>query len=318
MSITELVAAAAWAPSSHNTQPWRWTVSSDEARLDLYADRSRGLPVNDPRGRELVISCGAALFALRVAAAHAGRGAIVEPFPDDGTGDPDHLATVHLAGPLGDEAGLYDALAARRTHHGPFERATVDPGTVKELVAAAEAEGAYLHVMDALQRDSVAGLVGEADHVLWCDRGWRRELARWFRTRHGGDGLPVSLASLVPTRFVVAHLDLGRRLGAADARLVAEAPVVVVLATPEDEPEDWLRAGQALERVLLTATHAGLSAGFENQPCEASPALRARLGAVVHGHVPQMVARLGPSAPTRPTPRRPVEVNAGRGAPVPR
>ncbi|HYF74784.1 MAG TPA: nitroreductase family protein, partial [Nocardioides sp.] len=254
-------------------------------------------------------------FALRVAAAHDGLGAVVEPFPDD---DPDHLATVHLTGLPADDASLYDALGARHTHHGPYEPAAVDPRVLGELRAAAEAEGAQLHVMDALQRDAVAALVGESDHVLWCDRGWRRELARWFRTRHGGDGLPVSLASLVPTRFVVAHLDLGRRLGAADARLVAEAPAVVVLATSEDEPEDWLRSGQALQRVLLTATRAGLSAGFANQPCQASPALRARLGAVVHGQVPQMVARIGPSAPTRPTPRRPVAVSDGRGAPVPR
>ena len=313
MSLTELGAAAALAPSSHNTQPGRWTASPDEARLELHADRRRALPVNDPLGRELVISCGATLFALRVAAAHAGVGVVVDPFPDD---DEDHLATVHLTGAPGDEAVLYDALAARRTHHGPFARSRVTPEALAALRAAAQAEGACLHVMDALQRDSVAGLVAEADRVLWCDRGWRRELARWFRIRQRGDGLPVSVASLVPTRFVVAHLDLGRRLGVTDARLVEEAPAVVVLATHEDGREDWLRAGQALERVLLVATCAGLSAAFENQPCEASPALRARLGAVLHGHVPQMVARLGPTQPTRPTPRRPVAFSAGRGAPV--
>lgn len=315
MSITELVAAAAQAPSSHNTQPWRWVASPDDTRIDLYADRRQALPINDPRGRELVISCGAALFALRVAAAHAGTGAVVTPFPSD---DPDHLATVQLVGEPGDESALYDAIAARHTHHGPFLRTSVPPMVLAALRAAAQAEGACLHVMDALQRDSVAGLVAEADRVLWCDRGWRRELARWFRIRRSGDGLPVSLAALVPTRFVVAHLDLGRRLGAADARLVEEAPAVVVLATHEDDPADWLRAGQALERVLLVATRAGLSAAFENQPCEASPAMRARLAAVLHGHVPQMVARLGPTEPARPTPRRPLRVSAGRGVPAPR
>ena len=315
MSITELVAAAARAPSSHNTQPWRWIASADGRRIELYADRSQALPVNDPRGRELVISCGAALFALRVAAAQDGTGALVEPFPD---ADPDHLATVHLTGAPGDEAALYGALAARRTHHGPFVRASITPDTLAALRAAVQIEGACLHVMDALQRDSVAGLVAEADRVLWCDRGWRRELARWFRTRRSGDGLTVSTAALVPTRFAVAHLDLGRRRGAANARLVEDAPAVVVLGTHEDEPADWLRAGQALERMLLVATAAGLSAAFENQPCEASPALRSRLGAVLHGHVPQMVARLGPSEPARPTPRRRVRVSAGRGAPDPR
>ena len=313
MSITELVAAAARAPSSHNTQPWRWIASADGRRIELYADRSQALPVNDPHGRELVISCGAALFALRVAAAQAGTGALVVPFPDE---DPDHLASVHLTGAPGDEAALYGALASRRTHHGSFAQASIAPDTLAALRAAAKAEGACLHVMDALQRNSVAGLVAEADRVLWCDRGWRRELARWFRTRHSGDGLTVSLAALVPTRFVVAHLDLGRRRGASDAHLVEEAPAVVVLGTHEDQPEDWLRAGQALERVLLVAALAGLSAAFENQPCEASPAMRSRLGAVLHGHVPQMVARLGPTEPARPSPRRPVRVSAGRGAPA--
>ncbi len=185
MSITELVAAAAQAPSSHNTQPWRWVASPDDTRIDLYADRSQALPINDPRGRELVISCGAALFALRVAAAHAGTGAVVTPFPSD---DPVHLATVLLAGEPGDESALYDALAARHTHHGPFLRTSVPPMVLAALRAAAQAEGACLHVMDALQRDSVAGLVAEADRVLWCDRGWRRELARWFRIRRSGDG----------------------------------------------------------------------------------------------------------------------------------
>ncbi|ABL82226.1 MULTISPECIES: nitroreductase family protein [unclassified Nocardioides] len=315
MSITELVAAAARAPSSHNTQPWRWVASDDGRRLELYADRRRALPVNDPRGRELVISCGAALFALRVAAAHDGTGVIVEPFPDE---DPDHLATVYLTGPPGDEAVLYGALATRHTHHGSFAPASITPDTLAALRAAARAEGACLHVMDALQRDAVAGLVAEGDRVLWCDRGWRRELARWFRTRRGGDGLTVSPAALVPTRFAVAHLDLGRRRGAANARLVEDAPAVVVLATHDDEPGDWLRAGQALERVLLVAAVAGLSAAFENQPCEASPAVRARLGAVLHGRVPQMVARLGPSEPARPSPRRPVRVSAGRGGLAPR
>ena len=315
MSITDLVAAASRAPSSHNTQPWRWVAAGDGRRLELYADRSQALPVNDPHGRELVISCGAALFALRVAAAQEGTGALVEPFPD---ADPDHLATVHLTGAPGDEGALYGALAARRTHHGPFAHASIAPETLAALRAAAQAEGACLHVMDALRRGAVAGLVAEADRVLWCDRGWRRELARWFRTRRSGDGLTVSPAALVPTRFAIAHLDLGRRVGTANARLVERAPAVVVLATHEDEPEDWLRAGQALERVLLVATVAGLSAAFENQPCEASPALRARLGAVLHGRVPQMVARLGPSEPTRPTPRRRVQVSADPGAPAPR
>src|SRR6266496_2383450 len=55
-----VVAAAVWAPSVHNTQPW-W-FSADGQELRLHADARRQLRVADPRGREMMISCGAALF----------------------------------------------------------------------------------------------------------------------------------------------------------------------------------------------------------------------------------------------------------------
>src|SRR5690242_4716936 len=56
---------AVLAPSSHNTQPWRFALREDS--VEVYADRSRALRVVDPDGRELAISCGAALFHLRLA-----------------------------------------------------------------------------------------------------------------------------------------------------------------------------------------------------------------------------------------------------------
>src|SRR6516225_8686290 len=57
-----LIATAARAPSVQNTQPWRFRVG--DYVIELYADLGRKLKV-DPAGRELLISCGAALFGLR-------------------------------------------------------------------------------------------------------------------------------------------------------------------------------------------------------------------------------------------------------------
>ncbi|MDX6584329.1 MAG: hypothetical protein QOI10_3513, partial [Solirubrobacterales bacterium] len=53
------------APSLHNTQPWRWRVGDES--VQLYLDQARQLPATDPEGRELIISCGAALHHLLVA-----------------------------------------------------------------------------------------------------------------------------------------------------------------------------------------------------------------------------------------------------------
>jgi hypothetical protein len=67
------------APSSHNAQPWRFRIHG--STLDLYADRTRSLPVSDPNNRELTLSCGAALLNLRVALEYFGYANRIELFP---------------------------------------------------------------------------------------------------------------------------------------------------------------------------------------------------------------------------------------------
>ncbi|MEM7595840.1 MAG: nitroreductase family protein [Cyanobacteria bacterium P01_A01_bin.83] len=67
---------AVFAPSSHNTQPWKFEIKEDVVKL--YADKTRALPVADPDYRELTISCGAALFHLRIAMRHFGYKDVVE------------------------------------------------------------------------------------------------------------------------------------------------------------------------------------------------------------------------------------------------
>src|SRR5271169_4957780 len=74
-----LITTAARAPSVQNTQPWRFRVS--EYVIELYADPGRKLKV-DPAGREMLISCGAALYGLRLAVRSLGYLPVVELLPD--------------------------------------------------------------------------------------------------------------------------------------------------------------------------------------------------------------------------------------------
>jgi len=82
---------AVLAPSSHNSQPWLFRLRNDT--LELRADRRRACRVKDPNDRELVMSCGCALFHLRCAMRHFGYLGTVEIFPDR---DPDLVARVSL------------------------------------------------------------------------------------------------------------------------------------------------------------------------------------------------------------------------------
>jgi nitroreductase len=306
--IAALVADAMRAPSSHNTQPWLFAAR--DGGVALLADRTRALPVNDPRDRELTISCGAALFTLRLAARARGLSERTRILPDPG--DPDLLAVVELDGGRAaapGDAALLAAVAARRTHRGGFLGEPVSPELLAQMAAAVAAEGAGLELVDGPERrTALAGLVDEGDRAQFADPRWRRELAAWMHPRRRGDGLAVPLLALGPTKLAVRGMDLGPRTGAKDAALLMDAPAVAVLHTPGDAPADWLAAGQGLQAALLAAAAEGVRAGYLNQPCQVE-ALRPRLAALLDapGAHPQVVMRLGrPDGDAPPAPRRPV------------
>ena len=304
-SVTALVGAAVLAPSSHNTQPWRFRTS--DSAIDVFADRTRALPVNDPEDRELTISCGCALFNLRAAAAAADVGTTTSllPVPDDA----DWLARISAdpRAASSSEAQLSSHIERRRTYRRKFQARAVERTTVEHLVAAATAEGAWLRpVEDEADREALAQLVAEGDAVQWSNPSWRRELAAWMHPRRQGDGLTIRGLAVPLTHFVVRTFDMGGGIGAKDRELAEESPLMAVLGTERNDPIDWLRAGQALQRVLLTGCQYGLQGSFLNQPVQVA-SLRPRLETLVNRTVPQLVLRLGyPQGDVPATPRRPV------------
>lgn len=311
-----LLEAAVQAPSSHNTQPWLFRV--EDGAVHLLADRTRALPVNDPDDRELTISCGCALLNLRVAAAAAGLRADCRLLPDSDTED--LLATVHLA-PGSDahgDAALAGEIGRRRTLRTRFDDRAVPPAVLRDLLRAVEDEGAWAVVVDdEPQRQAVAALVSEGDAMQWASPHWRRELAQWMHPRRRGDGLALAGIAAPLAQVVVRTVDMGTGVGAKDHALAESSPLLLAIGTSGDGSEDWLRAGQALERLLLVACGHGLQAGYLNQPLQLPP-LRHRLQHLLgHDGFPQLLLRLGYcDDPGEASPRRPLEavlVAAGDG-----
>lgn len=299
--LEALIEHAVRAPSVLNTQPWRFATGGGEVLL--RADRSRQLAHLDPQGRELTISCGAALLYLRIAAHHAGWHAAVHPFPD---GDPDVLARVSFSRTphpdIDDRA--FRALSTRRTNRYAFKADAIPLDVQAQLLVAVALEGATLHVFDSPEeRDALAGLVSQGVLGQGEDADVRADLAAYLRPARDPrpDGVPDSAQS-VWDRHALSRTTTA---SVADhkAGLVRDAPAVLVLATPGDAPPDWLRAGQALGRALLVAADRGLAASYANEPVEVE-ALRPRLSDLIESGVPQLVFRIGypDEAPT--TPRR--------------
>lgn len=309
-----LIARAVLAPSSHNTQPWFFRVRA--SAVELWADRTRALPVNDPQDRELAISCGCALMNLRIAAASGGLGVQVRLLPEPQ--EPDLKAQVSLAeqaspaaeqaSPAAEDAELAPFIETRRTYRKRFVSREVGAAARDQLRDAAQREGACLvPLLTGEARHHLADLVAEGDAVQWANPSWRRELAAWMHPRRRGDGLIMPTLALPVAQIVVRTFDMGGGIGAKDRQLADASPLLAILGTERDQPRDWLLAGQALQRVLLTGCQHGLQASYLNQPIQVA-SLRSKLQNLVGAQIPQIVLRLGyPGEAIVPAPRRALE-----------
>jgi nitroreductase len=304
---------AVLAPSSHNSQPWLFYV--DGNAVEVYADRTRRLPVVDPDDRELVMSCGAALYNLRLALRHFAEGSEVA-VPPEGT-DGALLARVVLTrtDAIRDREleAQFAAIPNRHTCRQAFDDAPIDAGVTEQLHQAALAEGARLVDIPKERRISVTSLVTEADFVQMSHPNFRRELAHWMRASHPArnDGMPGYALGLSELQSVVGPLiirtfDVGMSQAAKDDELSRGSALLALVVTESDDVADWIAAGQALQRVLLTATAAGLRVSFLNQPIEVASMRHQLASALALEGNPQLLLRFGYGPSAAPTPRRPL------------
>ncbi|MGY1753376.1 Acg family FMN-binding oxidoreductase [Blastococcus sp. SYSU D01042] len=296
------------APSVHNTQPWRLVLHGE--RLELHADRTRQLPALDPVGRALAQSVGAALLNARVSLAAAGWAAVVERLPDPA--DPDLMAVLRPVEGAPDTAlaGLGQAAHLRHTNRRAFDDERLPEDLLRHLAGTVAAEGAQLvPVHQEGHRRLVARLTQQADAVQNADPAYRAEVRRWTtRLRGSGDGVPAAVVPHVDGRqrddVPLRDFDSAGSGSLPPATHSTSRQTLVVLATPRDDQISWLRAGEALERLLLELTLRGWVASPVTQAIEV-PLTRTQLrSALTWDAHPQMLVRIGRAAPTPAPPHR--------------
>lgn len=312
-----LLKYAILAPSGHNSQPWLFKMDKNNT-VQLYADPSRALPVVDPDDRELIISCGAALYHLHIAANHFGIADDVELLPDKN--NPDLLAKIALKANDATvqkkeepDIPLFEAITKRRSNRSPFESKKLPDELVGSLRSSAGAHSSWLDIIeDELKKNSLADLISQGDKLQMSDKRFRRELAAWIHPNRSNtrDGMPgyahgmPDLPSLAGP-FLIRTFDIGKGQAAKDRQLATGSPVLAVLGTDADEPLNWIQAGQALARILLQARAADVWTSFMNQPIEVAELrlkLREALGRTAG--FPQLLLRIGYGKDVKATPRR--------------
>lgn len=314
-TVLGALALANRAPSVHNTQPWHWLIG--DRSIHLMADETRRVPITDTEGRDLLLSCGAALNHLRVALAALGWRTAVHHVPN--AHDPGHLAAVELAPrtPSEEDIALAAAIPRRRTDRRRFTSWPVPHGHLDLMVRrAAEAGALLIPANDWPTRQQLTRAIDKAAARQPDTPGYQAELAIWSgRSRVAQDG--ILAASTLPHARTHGDTTMrafpsGTLTDAHTGRAEPDGGQLLVLATLADDPASVLRAGEAASIAMLTATDLDLATCPLSQPLEITDTRTLIRDQVLDGTAhPHLILRAGwlpTSAPPPPpqSPRRPL------------
>lgn len=282
--VDRILLAATLAPSSHNTQPWRFRLREDG--IDILGDRERTMGAADPLLRELHVSLGCAVENAAIVAALEDTPLGVEIVRGRGGLHFAKMTHADTGSAEGTPAGLASAIPLRRTNRGPYDAGKPIPHSMlADLSALASGGVGVSWITSAAERSRVGEISARAASALIGDREMQRDSHRWYRMSRSDalrhcDGVTVSGANLPP----VVSLLLGVFPPSPDSfdaswaettlkTHCGTAPAfgVLTVGTAEDRAA-WVETGRTFERIQLAATRAGMAV----QPISQALAMRDR------------------------------------------
>jgi hypothetical protein len=295
----KIVRRAVKAPSGHNTQPWLFTKEVNG--ICIMPDFTRALPTADPENRELYISLGCAAETVMIAARFYGYKAKLNNDLLDNQG------TIKIALSKNDEteqAELFSFINARQTTRNLYTNQPVSMDVLtqlKEMVAEAGVEVAFYIGNEA--RDTFASYIFEANNIQMSNQKFKKELIKWLRfsqkeAMQKGDGLYAACTGLPSLgkklgNFVVKYFITPRSENKRFLQQFNKASTIALFTTPENNGENWVRMGMALQRFALICTQKGLSYSYINSPCQIIQVRDKMMNDLPFAGFPQLLIRLG-------------------------
>lgn len=294
--VSELVRYATLAPSSHNTQCWRFRCS--ENGVSILPDFTRRCPVVDPDDHHLFVSLGCAAENLVQAAAASGLSATVGHQPDG-------ALRIDLDGGSEKAGPLFNAIPERQCTRTDYDGRPVGVDELKLLETAGSGNGVRVVLLTERRAiETVLDYVMQANSAQLTNPEFRRELKSWVRFSESealakGDGLfgKSSGNPAVPRWLGSLIFGMVLRAGAENdryARQVRSSAGIALFASDTDDIAHWIEAGRCYQRFALQATALGVRNAFVNQPVEERrlrPGFAAEFG--LGSSRPDLVVRFG-------------------------
>ncbi len=292
----ELVRYATLAPSSHNTQCWRFHVQ--ERLIKIMPDYARRCPVVDPEDHHLFVSLGCALENLLLAARAWGLQG--EPLYDPTT----ESLSIALQPCAPVSSQLFSAIPMRQWSRTVYNAQPVTSADLKCLEAVADNDVEILILTAKQEMEDILDYVIQGNTIQIHTPAFVQELKSWIRFSYaevlqqrdglfaGSSGNPVVPRWLGSRLF---HLMFqARSENDKCAHQVRSSAGMAIFIARGTHPASWIKVGQCYERFALQATALGIRNAFLNQPVEVAslrPDFASYLG--LPDRRPNLVVRFG-------------------------
>jgi hypothetical protein len=308
----ELVRYATLAPSSHNTQCWKFRLG--EGAISILPDLQRRCPVVDPDDHHLFVSLGCAAENLVQAAMANGLKAVATfgIVPDD-------VIEIRLEPTQPGRSPLYGAIPKRQTTRAEYDGKPLSTGELKLLEQVSRGAGVRALLLTEREAlDKVLEHVIEGNTAQMNDHAFVQELKSWIRfgdseAVRAGDGLfsrssgnpalPRWLGSLLFSLFFTLKNENDKY-----ARHIRSSAGIAVFVSDENDKAHWVETGRCYQRFALQAAALNIRTAHLNQPVEVAtlrPQFASFLGV---GHRrPDLVLRFGRGPEMPRSLRRPLQ-----------
>ncbi len=290
-----LVQFAVLAPSSHNSQPWKFEVG--ENYIFIKPDFSKHLAVSDPENRHLYIALGCATENILVSADYYGLQTTVQYLPPERKDSAVKIYFKPALQPLKPNQHLIFSIASRRSNRNKYTSRAPDAKFI-ERIGQLSSNGALVSlIQDKREKKKVANILIESRLNAFSNKAFRTEMANYKRTNFTSSpfGMPGftlginNLLSLVAP-FLIKNFNIMKVIRKNEELLLNNhTPIFLFLNSKENNPLSWLNMGQILQKIILEAEYFGIQTAMSALPPDVEPIQKI----LKTSYRPQMFLRAG-------------------------